>query len=400
MSIERLFEIGQIGGLTLTNRLVRSATSEMMAHDSGEITDQFIDLYRDLARGGAGLMFTGMLYPHPRGRYISKQAGIHDDAMVPALARLTSEVHDAGGIIFGEIGHAGSQSRDPAVIPLAPSPVENFISLREPQAADDTEIVEVINAFADGARRLREAGFDGVHVHAGHGYLISEFSSPHANRRTDAWGGDAERRGRFLFEIYRAIRAAVGDDFPVTVKLGIADSMDHGGLVTEESLPRVAELEAEGVDAIEVSVGIMHLTSMSAGEFIGVTPARAVQDLVLHRLWNTAGEECYFRAHAQAVKRVLTKTPVILVGGLRRTETMAAILESGDADFISMSRPFIREPDLANRIKAGKRGLVACVSCNICLQHELTDPLQCWRRDKRMLIKHLLWKLGGSHKNA
>ena len=169
---------------------------------------------------------------------------------------------------------------------------------------------------------------DGVHVHAGHGYLISEFSSPHANRRTDAWGGDAERRGRFLFEIYRAIRAAVGDDFPVTAKLGIADSMDHGGLATEESLPRVVQLEAEGVDAIEVSVGIMHLTSMSAGEFIGVTPARALQDLVLHRLWNTAGEECYFRAHAQAVKRVLTKTPVILVGGIRRTETMAAILES------------------------------------------------------------------------
>ena len=158
MSIERLFEIGQIGGLTLTNRLVRSATSEMMAPPRARSPISLSTSIVISPAAAPGLMFTGMLYPHPRGRYISKQAGIHDDAMVPALARLTSEVHDAGGIIFGEIGHAGSQSRDPAVIPLAPSPVENFISLREPQAADGTEIVEVINAFADGARRLREAG--------------------------------------------------------------------------------------------------------------------------------------------------------------------------------------------------------------------------------------------------
>ena len=175
MSIDKLFEPGRIGGLTLDNRLVRSATSEMMARDSGEITDQFIDLYRNLARGGAGLMFTGMLYPHRGGRYITKQAGIHDDAMIPALERLTEQVHDAGGIIFAELGHAGSQSRDPTVTPLAPSPVENFISLREPQEASDVEIKDVIAAFAQAARRVRQAGFDGVHVHAGHGYLISGF---------------------------------------------------------------------------------------------------------------------------------------------------------------------------------------------------------------------------------
>ena len=398
MSIDKLFEPGRIGGLTLDNRLVRSATSEMMARDSGEITDQFIDLYRNLARGGAGLMFTGMLYPHRGGRYITKQAGIHDDAMIPALERLTEQVHDAGGIIFAELGHAGSQSRDPTVTPLAPSPVENFISLREPQEASDVEIKDVIAAFAQAARRVRQAGFDGVHVHAGHGYLISEFSSPYANQRNDDWGGDADRRSRFLLEIYRAIRATVGNDFPVTFKLGIADSMDTGGLTTEESLPRAAQLEAEGVDAIEVSVGIMHLTSMSAGEFIGVSPARAVQDLVLHRLWMPAGDECYFRAHAQAVKQAVTSIPLILVGGIRRIETMAEILASGDADFISMSRPFIREPDLANKIKAGKRGLVDCVSCNICLEHELTDPLQCWRNEKRLLLKHMLWKLTGGHK--
>ena len=276
--------------------------------------------------------------------------------MIPALTRTTRLVHDAGGIIFGELGHAGSQSRDPEVTPLAPSPVENFVSKRAPQQASDAEIKEIIAAFAAGARRLRQAGFDGVHVHAGHGYLISEFSSPHANRRDDDWGGDGERRGRFLLEVYRAIRGEVGDDFPVTFKLGMADSMATGGLTIDESLPRAIQLEAESVDAIEVSVGVMHLTSMSSGEFIGVSAGRAIRDLVLHRLWVPAGEECYFRTHAQAAKQVLNKIPVILVGGIRRTETMADIVASGDADFISMSRPFIREPDLANKIKAASAG--------------------------------------------
>lgn len=399
MTIEKLFEPGEIGGLGLTNRLVRSATSEMMASDSGEVTDQYADLYETLARGGVGLMFTGMMYVLPRGRYISKMAGIHDDAMIPALSRVTARVHDCGGIIFGELGHAGSQSRDPVVAPLAPSPVENFVSRRAPEEASETDIKEAIEAFGHAARRLRQAGFDGVHVHAGHGYLISEFSSPHANRRDDAWGGDAERRGRFLLEVYRAIRRAVGDDFPVTFKLGMADSMASGGLTIEESLPRAAQLEAEGVDAIEVSVGVMHVTTMSSGEYIGVSAGRAVADLVLHRLWSPAGAECYFRSHAQAVKKVLGKTPIILVGGIRRTETMTDIIASGDADFVSMSRPFIRQPDLPNRIKAGQRGLVDCVSCNICLEHELTDPTQCWRVDKRLLFKHAWWKLRGSHKH-
>ena len=235
-------------------------------------------------------------------------------------------------------------------------------------------------------------------MHAGHGYLISEFSSPHSNQRDDDWGGDAERRGRFLIEVYRAIRREVGDDFPVTVKLGMADSMDHGGLTIDESVPRAVQLEQEGIDALEVSVGLMHLVTKSAGEFIGVSLERAWQDMVIHRLWTAAGEECYFRSHAQAVKNVLRKIPVILVGGIRHTDTMADIIDSGDADFISMARPFIREPDLPNKVRAGKRGWVDCVSCNICIDHAGDAPIQCWRADKRELLRHAWWLLRGGYK--
>ena len=398
MAVEMLFEPGRIGPITVKNRFVRAATSETMSQPSGEITDAYRTLYRDLARGGAGLILTGHMFVHPRGRYFHRQAGIHSDSLVPSLRQFTSMIHGEGGTIFAELGHAGSQCRDPDVTPMAPSPVENFVSARAPVSATGDEIEEAIASFGQGARRAREAGFDGVHIHAGHGYLISEFSSPHGNRRDDDWGGDAARRSRFVLAVYGAVREAVGADFPVTVKLGMADSMEAGGLQLEESLDRAAALEDAGVDAIEVSVGIMHLLTKSAGEFVGVTAKRAFQDLVAHRLFYPAAPEAYFLPAARAAKQRLKRVPVILVGGIRTTDTMGRILAEGAADYISMARPFIREPDLPNRIIAGKRGLVDCVSCNVCMEHEGHDPLQCWRIDKWMLLRHLLFRLrGGGH---
>ena len=398
MAVEMLFEPGRIGPITVKNRFVRAATSETMSQPSGAITDAYRTLYRDLARGGAGLILTGHMFVHPRGRYFHRQAGIHSDSLVPSLRQFTSMIHDEGGTIFAELGHAGSQCRDPDVTPMAPSPVENFVSARAPVSATGDEIEEAIASFGQGARRAREAGFDGVHIHAGHGYLISEFSSPHGNRRDDDWGGDAARRSRFVLAAYGAVREAIGADFPVTVKLGMADSMEAGGLQLEESLDRAAALEDAGVDAIEVSVGIMHLLTKSAGEFVGVTAKRAFQDLVAHRLFYPAAPEAYFLPAARAAKQRLKRVPVILVGGIRTTDTMGRILAEGAADYISMARPFIREPDLPNRIIAGKRGLVDCVSCNVCMEHEGHDPLQCWRIDKWMLLRHLLFRLrGGGH---
>ena len=398
MAVEMLFEPGRIGPITVKNRFVRAATSETMSQPSGAITDAYRTLYRDLARGGAGLILTGHMFVHPRGRYFHRQAGIHSDSLVPSLRQFTSMIHGEGGTIFAELGHAGSQCRDPDVTPMAPSPVENFVSARAPASATEAEIEEAIASFGQGARRAREAGFDGVHIHAGHGYLISEFSSPHGNRRDDDWGGDAARRSRFVLAVYGAVRAAVGPDFPVTVKLGMADSMEEGGLQLEESLDRAVALEDAGVDAIEVSVGIMHLLTKSAGEFVGVTAKRAFQDLVAHRLFYPAAAEAYFLPAARAARQRLKRVPLILVGGIRTTDTMGRILAEGAADYISMARPFIREPDLPNRIIAGKRGLVDCVSCNVCMEHEGHDPLQCWRIDKWMLLRHLLFRLrGGGH---
>ncbi len=393
MGTEVLFEPHRIGKLTIRNRFVRASTSETMCNPDGIASDDYIGLYRTLARGGAGLILTGHMFVHPRGRYQKRQAGIHDDAMIPGLSRLTKEVHEDGGTIFAELSHAGSQCRVESIAPLAPSPIENFISKRMPQEASEADIQEVIKAFGQGARRAREARFDGIHVHAGHGYLISEFSSPHSNERTDHWGGDADRRSNFIMAVYREIRAAVGPDFPVTIKLGMADSMP-GGLEIPESVERALALAEAGADAIEVSVGIMHVsTNSSIGRFVAVTPRRALEDWVVHRAIYPSSPQAYFLPGAEALRARMKTTPMMLVGGIRSTEMMEKLVGDGIVDFVSMARPYIREPDFPNQVKAGRRGVVDCVSCNICAVHEGIDPLQCWRTSKRKLFEHLMYRV-------
>jgi len=377
---------GRIGQLALRNRLVRAATSETMATDHGAATDDHVRLYGDLAAGGAGLIITGHIYVEPRGQYEPRQLGLDNDALIPALARVTSAVHECGGIIFAELAHAGSQSIIPTVTPIAPSVVSNTISARAPVEMTEADITAVVAAFGAAARRAVTAGFDGIHIHAGNGYLLSEFNSPHANRRQDGWGGDAARRGRCLVAVYRAIRTAVGPDIPVTLRLGVADAVAPG-LTLAEGVDRAAELAALGLDAIEPTFGVMRSYHENIRPYVGVTRWQGLSDGIVHRVFARPIAEAYYRPFARALKARLT-IPVILVGGLRDTETMADVLRAGDADFLAMARPFVREPDLPNRIAAGKRGRVDCVSCNICFKHEGIDPLSCWRTPKRALLQH------------
>ncbi len=386
MTATTFFEPGRIGSLTLKNRFIRAATSETMASDRGEVTEDLKTLYRDLARGGVGLLFTCHLYIHPSGQYFHRQTGIYDDDLTPGLTQLAQTVHREGGRIFAQLAHTGSQCRVPAVTPIAPSVIPNALTDRLPAEITPRQIEEMIEAFGRGANRAVEAGFDGVHIHSANGYLASEFNSPHANRREDEWGGDPERRSRFLFAVYRKVREVVGPDIPVTLKLGVADTVE-GGLTVAESVDLAAALEEMGLDAIEVSCGVMEKESDSCGEYIGVGPGRAARDWLFHRLASPPGREAYFLPYARAMKKRLG-IPVILVGGLRTTETMERVLSSGDADFLAMARTYIREPDIVDQIRNGRRGLVDCTSCNLCLMHEGKDSLRCWRKNASSLLYH------------
>ena len=374
---------GKIGRLLIKNRLIRAATSETMATASGGATDELVRLYSDLARGGAGLIMTGHIYVEARGQYEPRQLGLDQDDRIAPLAPVTAEVHRHGSRIFAELSHAGSQSLIPEIVPLAPSIVPNAIFARPPVEMTGADIEDVIASFAAAALRAQRAGFDGIHLHSGNGYLLSQFNSPFANRRDDSWGGDAGRRARFIVEVFRAVRRATGADFPITARLGLADAV-AGGLELSDGLSIARQLAVEGVAALEVTYGVMTSYRENIRPYAGVGRLRAIADGMLHRSFAQPVPEAYYRPFARAAKAVVD-IPVILVGGVRSTEVMEDVIASGDADFLALARPFVREPDLVNKIARGRRGPVACVSCNICFLHEGIDPLRCWRRPTAML---------------
>lgn len=382
---------GRLGRLSLRNRLVRAPTSETMATEDGTVTPDLVRLYGDLARGGAALLLTGHIFVRPDGQCSPRQMALHDDRFVEGLSRLTSAVHAAGARIFAELSHAGSQTMMPGFAPLAPSGVASAIYPGAPREMTGAEIGEVVAAFGEAARRAVAAGFDGIHIHGGNGYLLAQFASPASNRRDDDWGGDADRRGRFLLAVYDAVRQAVGSDVPVTARYGVQDSRE-GGLSLEEGLARLEILATRGLDGVEPSFNLMRSYKENIRPYVGVGARQALRDWLLPRLWRPAGEETYYLPLARAIKARMD-LPVILVGGVRSTERMAEVIGSGAADFLSMARPLVREPDLPRQLAAGRRGMVDCVSCNICLAHDGHHALRCWRRRKRDLVLHAAWRL-------
>ncbi len=394
MSTPAVLRPGNLAGVETRNRIIRSSTSETMADDRGIITQQYLDFHTRLARNGVGLIFTGHCSVHPRGNYIRGMTALDRDEVIGPMRKLTDAIHAEGGKIFAQLNHAGSQSRDDSIEPLAPSVVENPQFHRLPlAAASSDEIWEAIESFGNAARRVREAGFDGVHVHAGHGYLLSEFLSPATNRREDEWGGSLENRQRLLLETYKSMRAAVGDDFPITNKIGLWDYVPEG-LTVEEGRATVTMMDNAGLDAIELSAGLMSPKAESAARYVGVTRKRALQDKLLHRVLAAPVKEAYYREEARRHK-ANARGRTILVGGVRTIELMNEVIEDGSADFVSLARPFIREPDLVRQIEAGRTGMVDCVSCNICLMHEGSVALKCWRESNVDLLTHAWARIRG-----
>jgi 2,4-dienoyl-CoA reductase-like NADH-dependent reductase (Old Yellow Enzyme family) len=395
-----LLEPGLIGPVETRNRIVRAGTSESASGLDGEVTDTLVELHEHLAGGGVGLIFTGHMFCHPRGRYEYRQTGIEHDDRIPGLRRLTDAVHRRGGKIFAQIAHAGSQSIVAGNEPLAPSPVPNVMTGRIVAQASSDEVDEAIAAFGAAAARAVEAGFDGVHVHGANGYLISEFRSPLTNRRTDGWGGSPERRDSFAAAVVAAVRAAVPGGLGLSMKVGFEDVVDEpGGLAPADALAGVQSLVAAGLDAVEVSSNLM--TDYARGSivpYVAVDARRALGDLLPHRLLAEPAGEAYFLPYARLARGLPAK--IVLVGGLRRTATMESILAAGDADFVALARPLIREPALVRRLESGWRGQVDCVSCNICLMHEDHHSLRCWRVPRKRLLEHALYRLRGGFRRG
>jgi 2,4-dienoyl-CoA reductase-like NADH-dependent reductase (Old Yellow Enzyme family) len=354
-----LFEPGRIGLLQLPNRLVRSATAERMADENGMPRSQLGQLYQTLARGGVGLIITGHMYVHPSGKAHPEMTGIFSDELVPSLADLADVVHREGGLVIPQINHGGMQCSGMSVDgTIAPSSFEAPYLSQPAREMTRQEVEQCIEAYAQAARRAKAAGFDGVQLHGAHGYLISQFLSPFINRRQDEWGGDWEGRTRFLRSLCQAVREQVGADFPVLIKLGIADTAE-GGLSLAEGVQVVGALASWGIDGIEISAGF-------AGD------SRSSSRKGAHG----EADEAYFRPWAHQARRV-TPLPLILVGGLRSRSVMEDVLASGDADYVSMCRPLICEPDLPNRMCTGLQERSSCISANQCWAERNGEGIAC-----------------------
>ena len=376
-----LFAPATLGTLQLNNSFVRSATAECMADAEGRVTRRLVALYSRLADGNVGLIITGGAYVHPSGRSYRGVVGVHDDSLLPGLSRLTEAVHQRGSRIALQIYHCGRQGEPLATdgTLLAPSAIPSRVVRIRPRAMAATEIESIVASFGDAAARARAAGFDGVQILAANGYLINQFLSPHSNHRDDEWGGNLTNRMRFLLEVYRSVRGAVGPEFPILVKLTVSDFL-RGGLSPEESLIAAEELASRGVDALEVTGGTLEtIFHMSRGDIpiqqmlrsrpisqMGLV-IRNLMVAVADRLRSQVRfEEAYFAPYAERIRRA-TRVPVLLVGGLRSPLVMDQLLREGKVDFVSMARPFLREPHLVRRIQAGDLRPSRCTACNRCL---------------------------------
>jgi 2,4-dienoyl-CoA reductase-like NADH-dependent reductase (Old Yellow Enzyme family) len=334
-----LFEPTQVGHMVLRNRFVRSATVDGCADNNGYVTDKQVKLFAELAEGGVGLIITGAAYIHPSGGW-SIQNSIASDDIIPGFTRLTEATHKRGAKIAVQLHHLGS----------------------EHAVMTEDDIWDMVWAFGDAAQRAKEARFDAVQIHAAHGYLLSKFLSPHTNCREDGWGGSLEQRLRFHRETYQAIRSNVGDDYPVLVKLGVQDGIP-GGLAFSDGLIAARFLSEQGIDALEISIGLF---------------GQGYDHTALKTKINRLDREADFRDWCREVKNAVN-VPVMMVGGLRTPELMAEIVELSEADFVSLSRPLVREPGIINEWKQGNHRRAKCISCNLCLEALWNDEtLRCF----------------------
>lgn len=332
-------------GTVLKNRLAKAAMSETMGTWRNQPTDQFATLYKRWAASGLGLILTGNIMIDRRALGEPGNVAVEDDADMAVLRQWSGAVTAQGGAIWAQINHPGKQATKglnaetiaPSAVPFRKDMQALFATPREMTPA---EIEDAIRRFGNTAAICKRAGFSGVQIHAAHGYLVNQFLSPQQNLRIDEWGGDAERRQRFVLAVYAEIRQQVGPDFPVGIKLNSAD-FQHGGLTEEESLDTIRALAAAGIDLIEISGGTYEAPAMSGAM---EEPRKA----------STRTREAYFLDFAAKARAVAPTVPLMVTGGFRTAAGMNAALASGALDVVGLARLLAIDPEAPVALLAGR----------------------------------------------
>lgn len=387
---------------TFRNRIFRSATLEGMADKDGFPTDEYLNCYLELADNGVKNIITGCTYVSREGMMVQPgQAGIDSDEMISRYLQVTEEVHRYGSTIYLQISHAGRQTSASVtgspVVGASDQPSPYFMS--KPKQLSRAEIERVTESYAAAAWRAKEAGFDGVQIHAAHGYLVHQFLHPDINDRKDEYGIDPQTGigTLFLHKIIAAVRDRCGADYPLMVKVSGSDDLPRP-FTRENFIALIRLLDREKVFAIEVSYGTMeNALSIFRGESV---PLEAIlshnyrykqKNPLLRKLWKltalpilkkrlTGFSEHYNLPYAELAKRH-TDLPVICVGGFRRGNDILNALETGKADYVSMCRPFICEPDIIAKLVSDKDYISRCENCNICaIMCDSDLSTRCYKR--------------------
>ncbi len=326
-------------GVRLRNRIVKSAMSETLGAPSGAPSDALVKLYGRWSQGGLGLCITGNVMIDRRAFGEPGNVVIEDERDLAALRRWAAAGSANEMPLWMQINHPGKQAPQglnaetvaPSAVPFG-GPAASFFGT--PRALREDEIGDIIVRFGRAASIAKKAGFGGVQIHGAHGYLVSQFLSPHHNRREDAWGGPIENRRRFVLAVLGAVRAEVGAGFPIGIKLNSAD-FQRGGITEEEALGTIEALVAHGVDLVEISGGTYESPVMT-----GVVKT------------STQEREAYFLAFAERA-RTIARVPLMLTGGFRTHAGMADAIRSDAVDFVGLARLLAVEPDAARRLTSG-----------------------------------------------
>jgi 2,4-dienoyl-CoA reductase-like NADH-dependent reductase (Old Yellow Enzyme family) len=384
-----------VAGINFKNKIIRSATHEGMADTKGFPSKKLTKLYTRLAKGGVGAIITGDAGIQQDGKSPwFNMLMVDNDNSIPVLKELTDAVHEYNTPIILQISHCGRQTRSKATgrTPVGPSAKrDKFYSEDWPRELSEKEIEVIIDNFAQAARRAKDSGFDGVQLHLAHGFLLSGFLSSYSNNRTDQWGGSTENKYRIIKEIFIKIREKVGE-YPVLVKLNTHDSQKNGMKITE-AVSIAKMLEQSGCAAIEVSCGIGEDGLYFArSEKI---PVEAVMEYTfkyknlptLVKLIASPFLKIFLKQPKPLLKYNLdaairikeaVSIPIIVVGGINNIMDINSIIEKKNIDFVSMSRPFIIEPNIVNKFRKGTQAKSKCIMCNYCAILGEEKPLKCY----------------------
>ncbi|HDZ18916.1 MAG TPA: NADH:flavin oxidoreductase [archaeon] len=370
MGLETLFSPGKIGNITIKNRIVRSATFMFMAEKYGYIGDRLLNMYENLAKGGTGLIITGAVAIDPSAAGGSYQVCLYDESHISGHNKLVNLIHDYDdtkiAIQFNHLGRLGYHPKYPN---FAPSPIPYKGTGITPQELTTQEVKQFIKKFIDAGQKAYECGYDLIQLHAAHGYFLNNFISPYTNIRSDEFGGSIQGRTKILVDIHNGIRDELGSQFPIIIKLQSQDYIPNG-IIEAEGIKIAKIIANAGFDGIEPSGG-------------GRESMEFMKNTLPSKTFKKPEGENYFLPFAKELKPYMKDCALILVGGIRNPMSAEIILKEGNADFISMSRPLIHEPELPSRWESGDLSPAKCISCNSCLVVMQKGPVYCVTKKKR-----------------